>query len=405
MKSGSGACRSCSPTARAMGTRIRSKRRRQHSGRNIWRGREPSKMRPVEEHLNPPTPVSRPEASPTAVRRGFLQARFRAETRCLTDAAAGRFGIWRTNWRPSAIASQRNSPAVARRSCRSAGRVALGKPLKMQCRAEMIAHGSSGNRRHAASRRVLSFEPGLARPDRYGAPGASRGCPSRRACRHAQDCLTMACPAEYNSLIRPPRMRCFPLPLLRSPDDTRQDARERRPPYRDCQGRSRCRYGSREDAAARIQAGSKLASSRRPASVNTHRPALNCTSGASSRSAPAIWFSEQATPLNSAPFSNRYGSDIGPTSNRRGSKPISWNRRLRIICLVNRCPIGRVLRHCVPVRLSNRGPSVHSGRTSAPIIPYLVQTAFGHRSRTAVSSGRRSASTVALWWQYGPAEQ
>jgi cytochrome c553 len=45
-----------------------------------------------------------------------------------------------------------------------------------------------------------------------------------------------------------------------------------------------------------------------------------------------------------------------------------------------------------------------SGRTSAPIIPHLVQTAFGHRSRIAVSSGHRSASMTALWWQ-SPVEQ
>jgi hypothetical protein len=32
-------------------------------------------------------------------------------------------------------------------------------------------------------------------------------------------------------------------------------------------------------------------------------------------------------------------------------------------------------------------------------MPHRVQTAFGHRSRNAVSSGQRSALTVALWWQ------
>jgi hypothetical protein len=36
-------------------------------------------------------------------------------------------------------------------------------------------------------------------------------------------------------------------------------------------------------------------------------------------------------------------------------------------------------RHCAPVRLSDLGLCVQSGRTSAPIIPHLVQTAFGHR--------------------------
>jgi hypothetical protein len=46
-----------------------------------------------------------------------------------------------------------------------------------------------------------------------------------------------------------------------------------------------------------------------------------------------------------------------------------------------------------PVRLSRDGRSVQSGRTSAPMIPHLVHTAFGHKSRTAVSSGRRAAST------------
>jgi hypothetical protein len=53
-------------------------------------------------------------------------------------------------------------------------------------------------------------------------------------------------------------------------------------------------------------------------------------------------------------------------------------------------------RHCAPVRLSPSGRCVQSGHTSAPIIPHFVHTAFGHRSRTAVSSGQRSASTVEL---------
>jgi hypothetical protein len=40
------------------------------------------------------------------------------------------------------------------------------------------------------------------------------------------------------------------------------------------------------------------------------------------------------------------------------------------------------------------GRSLQSGRTSAPIIPHLVQTAFGHRSRTAFhpASDRRRSS-------------
>ena len=37
-----------------------------------------------------------------------------------------------------------------------------------------------------------------------------------------------------------------------------------------------------------------------------------------------------------------------------------------------------------------------SGRTSAPIIPHLVQTIRGHNDRTGVSSGSQSAFTVAL---------
>jgi hypothetical protein len=45
-----------------------------------------------------------------------------------------------------------------------------------------------------------------------------------------------------------------------------------------------------------------------------------------------------------------------------------------------------------------------SGRTSAPIMPHLVHTALPHKSRIAVSSGQRSASIVALWWQ-SPVEQ
>jgi hypothetical protein len=36
------------------------------------------------------------------------------------------------------------------------------------------------------------------------------------------------------------------------------------------------------------------------------------------------------------------------------------------------------------------------GLTSAPIIPQRVQTAFGHKSLSAVSSGHGSASTTAL---------
>jgi hypothetical protein len=43
--------------------------------------------------------------------------------------------------------------------------------------------------------------------------------------------------------------------------------------------------------------------------------------------------------------------------------------------------------------------SVQSGRTSAPIMPHLVQTALGPSSLSVVSSGHRSASTTALWWQ------
>ena len=37
-----------------------------------------------------------------------------------------------------------------------------------------------------------------------------------------------------------------------------------------------------------------------------------------------------------------------------------------------------------------------SGRTSAPIIPHLVQTIRGHNDRTGVSSGSQSAFMVAL---------
>jgi hypothetical protein len=62
-------------------------------------------------------------------------------------------------------------------------------------------------------------------------------------------------------------------------------------------------------------------------------------------------------------------------------------------------------RHCVPVRLSGCGRSLQFGRTSAPIIPHCVHTALGHRSLSATSSGHRSASTTALWWQFSPSEQ
>ena len=69
-----------------------------------------------------------------------------------------------------------------------------------------------------------------------------------------------------------------------------------------------------------------------------------------------------------------------------------------LLCL--REPVEGVHYHqCWPVRLSRPSRSCQSGRTSAPIMPHLVQTAFGHSSRIAVSSGHRSASTVALWWQ------
>jgi hypothetical protein len=51
------------------------------------------------------------------------------------------------------------------------------------------------------------------------------------------------------------------------------------------------------------------------------------------------------------------------------------------------------------------GRSSQSGHTSAPIIPHFVQTALRHRLLIAVSSGQRSASPTALWWQYSPAEQ
>jgi hypothetical protein len=61
-------------------------------------------------------------------------------------------------------------------------------------------------------------------------------------------------------------------------------------------------------------------------------------------------------------------------------------------------------RHCALVRDSDRGRSVQSGRTSAPIMPHLVQTALRSRSRSTVSSGQRSASTTALWWR-SPVEQ
>jgi hypothetical protein len=37
-----------------------------------------------------------------------------------------------------------------------------------------------------------------------------------------------------------------------------------------------------------------------------------------------------------------------------------------------------------------------SGRTSAPIMPHLVQTIRGHNDRTGVSSGSQSAFMVAL---------
>jgi hypothetical protein len=56
-------------------------------------------------------------------------------------------------------------------------------------------------------------------------------------------------------------------------------------------------------------------------------------------------------------------------------------------------------RHCAPVWLRRAGRSLQFGRTSAPIMPHLVQTALRSRSRSTVSSGQRSASTTALWWQ------
>jgi hypothetical protein len=45
-----------------------------------------------------------------------------------------------------------------------------------------------------------------------------------------------------------------------------------------------------------------------------------------------------------------------------------------------------------------------SGRTSAPIIPHLVQTIRGHNDRTGVSSGSQSAFMVALWWHHPEAQ-
>jgi hypothetical protein len=50
------------------------------------------------------------------------------------------------------------------------------------------------------------------------------------------------------------------------------------------------------------------------------------------------------------------------------------------------------------------GRSLQFGRTSAPIMPHLVQMALGSRSKSTVSSGQPSALMTGLWWQ-SPVEQ
>jgi len=51
--------------------------------------------------------------------------------------------------------------------------------------------------------------------------------------------------------------------------------------------------------------------------------------------------------------------------------------------------------HCVPIKVFRFGRSRQFGRTSAPMIPQLVQTMRGPNAGTGTSSGQASSSSTA----------